>query len=79
MRQFERLRAAYDADTLEPTTDFRPVADHVVVRAIWHGVGQGPDLSMEMTTVYTMRSGMIFEVEFIRDHAEALEAVGLSE
>ena len=34
---------------------------------------------MEFTGVYTVRQGKIRTVEFFRDHAEALEAVGLSE
>ena len=34
---------------------------------------------MEMTGVYTVRKGRIFAMEFFWDHAEALEAVGLSE
>ena len=33
----------------------------------------------EYTHVYTLRKGKIFGVEFFSDHAEALEAVGLSE
>ena len=39
----------------------------------------GPDLNMELTLVFTMRKGRIFYLEFFWDHAEALEAVGLSE
>ena len=34
---------------------------------------------MEMTGVGTVRKGRIVFVEFFWDHAEALEAVGLSE
>jgi ketosteroid isomerase-like protein len=34
---------------------------------------------MEFTSVSTVRNGRIFGVEFFWDHAEALEAVGLSE
>ena len=32
-----------------------------------------------MTGVFTVRKGRIFFMEFFWDHAEALEAVGLSE
>jgi hypothetical protein len=32
-----------------------------------------------LTGVYTVRNGRIFGLEFFRDHAEALEAAGLSE
>jgi hypothetical protein len=35
--------------------------------------------SMEMTVVYTFRGGLIFGAEFFWDHAEALEAAGISE
>ena len=34
---------------------------------------------MEVTGVYTVRKGRIVCQEFFWDHAEALEAVGLSE
>jgi hypothetical protein len=34
---------------------------------------------MELTVVYTVRNSRIIFVESFRDHAEALEAVGLSE
>ena len=75
----EQLRETWDADTLEPIDDLIDTADRVVVRIIWHGVGHGPDLNMELTGVYTVRNGKIRTAEFFRDHAEALEAVGLSE
>ena len=32
-----------------------------------------------MSVVYTMRKGKILSQEFFREHAEALDAVGLSE
>ena len=35
--------------------------------------------TLEFTAVYTMRKGRIFGIEYFWDHAEALEAVGLSE
>jgi hypothetical protein len=34
---------------------------------------------MKMTGVFTVRKARLFHVEFFWDHAEALEAVGLSE
>ena len=34
---------------------------------------------MELTGVYTVRKGRILGIEFFWDHAEAPEAVGLSE
>ena len=79
MSQYERLRAAFDVDTGEPITDFIAAGDRVVVRLIWRGAGQGPDMNMELTSVLTLRKGKIFIIENFWDHAEALEAVGLSE
>ena len=79
MRWFEQLRDAWDADALELISDFIDAADRVAVRFIWHGAGQGPDANMEMTGVYTVRKGRIVYQEFVRDHQEALETVGLSE
>jgi uncharacterized protein len=79
MRQLEQLRETWDADTLDPIDDFIDAADRVVVRLIWRAVGHGPELNMELTGVYTVRNGRIFALEFFRDHAEALETLGLSE
>src|SRR5437764_654873 len=79
MRQWEQQRETFDADALEPITDFLHAADRVVVRFIWRGVGHGPESSMELTGLYTFRKGKVFGVEFFWDHTQALEAVGLSE
>ena len=79
MRFHEQLRDTWDANTLVPISDFIDAGDRVAVRYIWRGAGQGPDLNMELTLVFTMRKGRIFYQEFFWDHAEALEAAGLSE
>ena len=79
MREAERYRDTWDADTFEPISDFIDAADRVVVRVIWHGAGHGPESNMEFTNVCTVRKGRIRGHEFFWDHAEALEAVGLSE
>src|SRR5262245_15579420 len=79
-RQLEQLRATWgDGDRLEPIEDFIDAGDRVVVRVVWRGVGHGPDLNMELTDVYAVRDSRIFGIEFFRDHADALEAAGLSE
>ncbi len=78
MRQFEQQREAFDADTLE-LLEVIDIGDRVVVRQIWHAVGSGPDLNIEVTSVATLRKGKTILVEFFWDHSEALEAVGLSE
>jgi ketosteroid isomerase-like protein len=79
MRQFQRVREAFDADALEVISDFADAGDRVAVRAIWHGTGQGPEADLEWTVVNTVRQGRIFGLEYFWDHAEALEGLGLSE
>ena len=79
VRFFEQLRDTWDVATLEPVSDFIDAGDRVAVRYIWRGAGHGPDMNMELTLVLTMRKGRIFYQEFFWDHAEALEAAGLSE
>jgi ketosteroid isomerase-like protein len=79
MRQFEQLRETWDADALEPTSDFIDAADRVAVRMIWHGAGRGPEADLEWTTVDTVRKGKVVFIEYFWDHAEALETLGLSE
>jgi ketosteroid isomerase-like protein len=79
MRQWKRQREAWGIDTVEPISDFLAGGDRVVVRFIWRAAGQGPAMDMEMTGVYTVRKDRIFLIEFFRDHAEALETVGLSD
>jgi ketosteroid isomerase-like protein len=78
MRFFEQLRDTWDVATLVPIGDFIDAADRVAVRYIWRGAGHGPDLNMELTAVFTMRKGRIILQEFFWDHADALEAAGLS-
>ena len=79
MRQFEQLRSTWDADTVEPISDPIDVGDRVVVRTSWRRGGPGARVNLEMTQVLTVRKGRIVYLEFFWDHAEALEAVGLSE
>ena len=79
MRQWGQQRALWDADTLEPISDFIDAGDRVLVRQIWRGAGRGPDLNMEMTNVFMVRGGRIVYQEFFWDHAEALETLGLSD
>jgi ketosteroid isomerase-like protein len=79
MRQWEQMREAWDADALQTTSDFIDAGDRVVVRLIWRGTGHGPASNMEVTQVTTVRKGRVFFLEHFWDHAEALEAAGLSE
>ena len=59
--------------------EFVDADDRVVVRQVWRAVGRGPELNIEVTSVNTLRDGKTILLEFFWDHAEALEAVGLSE
>jgi ketosteroid isomerase-like protein len=79
MRQWEQQRETWDADSLELISDFIEAADRIAVRFIWRGAGRGPESNLEVTGVYTVRMGKIVTIEFFWDHAEALEAAGLSE
>jgi ketosteroid isomerase-like protein len=79
MRQWSQQRETWDADFLELIGDFVDAADQVAVRFAWRVAGYGPESNMEFTGVYMVRKGKIRTVQFFRDHAEALEAVGLSE
>src|SRR3954453_2986266 len=78
MRQLGQQRETWDADAFELISDFIDVGDRVAVRFIWHGAGYGPEAGIEATGVYTVRKGKVFAIEHFWDHAEALEAVGLS-
>jgi ketosteroid isomerase-like protein len=78
LRWFGQLPDALDSDALEVVAPIAAAGDRVVVRFAWKGSGRGPELNLQMTIVYTMRRGRIFELEYFWDHAEALEAVGLS-
>ena len=73
-----QIRETFDAQTLEPIS-FIDAGDRVIVRLIWHGVGHGPDLNLEVSSVNTLRKGTVILLEYFWDHAEALETLGLSE
>jgi ketosteroid isomerase-like protein len=79
MREWEQTRETWDADIVEPISDFIDAGDRVVVRQIWRGVGRGPESNIEVTNVFTVRKGLIFQQEFFWDHGEALATLGLSE
>jgi ketosteroid isomerase-like protein len=79
MGQWEQMRETWDADALEPISDFIDVGDRVVVRLTWRGAGHGPELNLEVTGIYTVREGKIAVFEFFWDHPDALKAVGLEE
>jgi ketosteroid isomerase-like protein len=79
IRQWERQREAYDAQTLEEISEIVVVGNRATSRIRWRGSGQGPGFDLEFTALVTVRDGRIVMIDFFWDHAEALEAVGLSE
>src|SRR5215207_11113270 len=79
MRQWHQMRETFDADAVETISDFMEAGDRVAVRNIWRGAGRGPDANLELTNVFMIRRGAIVYQEFFWDHAEALDALGLSE
>jgi ketosteroid isomerase-like protein len=78
MRWYAQLQEAFDMSAFEPIS-YTDTAAHVVFRFIWHGMGRGPEANLEFSGVATVRKGRVVLVEFFWDHAEALEAAGLSE
>jgi ketosteroid isomerase-like protein len=55
--------------------------DRVVWRGDMHGTGaaSGVNTSTSITTVFTIRDGLVARVEYYFDHDQALKAVGLEE
>ena len=78
MAFFDQLWEAWDTDAFE-STSLIDAHDRVVARVVWRGAFQGTESQMEFSGVYTLRKGRIVYTEIFWDHAEALEAVGLSE
>jgi ketosteroid isomerase-like protein len=78
MRQWEQQREVWDADDLEAIGEFIEDRGRVIVRFIWHAAGKGPEAGFEMTGIATVRKGKVILQEFFWDHAQALEAAGLS-
>ena len=79
MREWEHVREAWNADVVEPISDFIDAGERVVVRFIWRGVGHGPEANIEVTVVWTLRRGRTLAIDHFWSHAEALETLGLSE
>ena len=79
MRQFQRLRTAFDAESVELVGDFVDAGDRALVRLVWHTAGRGLRSHVEVTHVATVREGRIVCNEYFWDYADALEAVGLAE
>src|SRR5262245_19908280 len=63
LRWVEQLRGTFTAYVTEVIGDIIDSADRVVVRQIWHGVGHGPEASVEATNVITVRKGRVIRVD----------------
>jgi hypothetical protein len=59
IRQLQQNRAAWDADVLEPISDFVAAADRVVARFVWRVVGQGHEPNLELTTVLAQGADLL--------------------
>jgi ketosteroid isomerase-like protein len=78
--QWEQMRDTWDSDEVQMEASYIDAADRVAVRMVWRGRGDGAGAEMgEATGVFTIRNGKVRVAEFFWDHAEALEAAGLSE
>ena len=75
LHEFARYLDTLDASRFESVT-YVDAGDRVLARLNWRGVGHGPEMNLEFTTVTTVRKGRVIFIEFFWDHAEALEAVG---
>src|SRR5437588_11534933 len=63
MRRWNEMREVWNADTLDPISDFIGSADRVIGRFIWRGAGHGPVTDLELTGIWTVRKGKIFHTE----------------
>jgi ketosteroid isomerase-like protein len=79
MRQWNEMRETWNADVLEPVSDFIGSGDRIIARFIWRATGHGPDADLQLSGVWTVRKRKIVHTEFFWDHAEALNAVGLAQ
>ncbi len=62
--------------------DVRPIDDERVflnIHASGRGRASGAPAEMDVWDIWTLRDGMIYRRQTFFDHAEALEAAGLSE
>jgi ketosteroid isomerase-like protein len=83
--EFRRFNAEIDQDWegggRAEIKEILPAGDRVVVRTDSGGTGRasGIDLRSNLSAIFTVRDRQIIRIEFFFDHAEALEAAGLSE
>jgi ketosteroid isomerase-like protein len=77
---YARLSDAFEKLRIEPQ-EFIDAGDRVVVvnRATGRGMGSGAKVEMDFSNVWTLSEGKIVRQITYEDHAQALEAAGLSE
>lgn len=79
-RFFEGLKESWSGRDEAVLQELSEVGDTVLARMQWHvrGRASGIDTQIEVTNVNTVESGRIVRQRHYLDHAEALEALGLS-
>jgi ketosteroid isomerase-like protein len=79
-RHVEDYREAWVEPRVE-TEEIRSVGDRVVTRSTYTGVGKSSGATAETSAsgVFDFRDGRIVRLRQFIDHADALQAVGLSE
>ena len=77
LRQWARLREAWDDVQVTYPSGFIDHGDRVAGRLGVRGRGRGPEFVIEQTV--TVREGLIAAIDFFWDHAQALDAMGLSD
>jgi ketosteroid isomerase-like protein len=80
LAQARRLLDSWAEQRVEPT-QIIGTGERVVALFEWvtRGKGSHIDLMTEMALIATVRDGLITRAAYYNDHAEALQAVGLSE
>ena len=78
---FEGLQQSWEAQDAVVLNELFEVADKVVARFVWQVRGRttGIDMHLDATSVNTIKRGKIVRQQYFFDHAEALDAAGLSE
>ena len=76
MRQYAGLREpSHGTDTVKPLVEPREVAPgRVVTTVVWESAGSGPQVSFEMSIVFSLHDGLITRVEHVWTRDEALAA-----
>ena len=75
-----RILESFERLTIE-ATHLRAVGDTVVARVFQQGKGRATGIEVDdrYFQLFTFRGGRVVRMDVVRDEAEALEAVGLSE